>query len=140
MRVIITGLFLCLSFGLSAQKPDMKKLDKAVNDFDKALLKKDSLELKRLLNEQLVYGHSNGWMQTKKEVIADLYNGKLTYRKIAPGNEQIKIDGVTAAVREEAEVEVEMEGKPISLKLKVLQVWVWGKGSWELFARQSIKM
>ena len=108
--------------------------------FDKALVARDSAELNKLLNEDLSYGHSNGWIESKKELVADLYNGKLTYKEIKSGDHQVKIEGATAYVRTNAEIDCVMEGKPLEFKLKVLQVWIWKNKHWELFARQSVKM
>ena len=140
MKNIITAFFLVVSITTFAQSPDAKALDKAIKNFDKALLTRDSVALKNLLNEKLVYGHSNLWMETKKELIADLYNGKIKYKKIAPENAKINIEGTTAAVRNVSFIDAEMEGKVLSFKLTVLQVWVWTGNRWELFARQSVKM
>ncbi len=140
MRYLYTILFLLVGNCLCAQSPDAKALDKAIKNFDKALLTRDSSALKNLLNEKLVYGHSNLWMETKKELIADLYNGKIKYKKIAPENAKINIEGTTAAVRNISFIDAEMEGKVLSFKLTVLQVWVWTSNRWELFARQSVKM
>ena len=140
MRYLVTILLLFVSVGLFAQKPDSKALNKTISDFDKALVDKDSVVLKHLLGDDLLYGHSNGWVQTRKDIIADLFNGKLTYKTINTKEESSTIDGSSAAVRSTAEVDCIMEGKPISLKLKVLQVWIWKNKHWELFARQSVKV
>ena len=128
-----------------AQKVDNKaiakaELDKAINDFDKALIARDSVSLKHLLSDDLLYGHSNGWIENKKELIADLYNGKLIYKTISPKRENLITEGNTVAVRSYAEIDCVMDGKPLSFKLKVLQVWLWKNKHWELFARQSVKI
>jgi ketosteroid isomerase-like protein len=140
MRYIIFILLLFVSIGLYAQKPDLKVMDRAIADFDKALLNKDSVALNHLLSNNLFYGHSNGWVETKKELIADLFNGKLVYKTINPKEEQRTLEGNTAAVRSYAEIDCVMDGKPLSFKLKVLQVWIWKNKHWELFARQSVKI
>ncbi len=140
MKQTITILFLLISCTVFAQKANTEVLSKAINDFDKALLAKDSVSLKKLLHNNLVYGHSNGWLETKRELIDDLYNGKITYKKILPGHKEMMVEGNTASARMDADIDAEMEGKVFSFKLKVLQVWVWKSGHWELFARQSVKM
>ncbi len=97
------------------------------------------MPLKGLLSEQVTYGHSNGWIETKKDVIADLFSGKLTYKKITSENITVASSGTTATARMAASVEIDMSGTPLALKLKVLQVWIWRKNHWELLARQSVK-
>lgn len=139
MRYLVTILFFFIAVNLFAQKPDSKTLEKAVKDFDKALVSKDSMQLKVLLSNELSYGHSTGWLQTKKEVIGDLFNGKLTYSVISPKSPNIIVNGNVASVRMYAEIDAVMDSKPMQLKLNVLQVWIWKNKHWELFARQSAK-
>ncbi len=140
MRYLVTILLLFVSISIFAQKPDTKALDKAIADFDKALINRDSVALNHLLSNDLFYGHSNGWVETKKELIADLFNGKLIYKTINAKEEHRTIESNSTAVRSYAEIDCVMDGKPLSFKLKVLQVWTWKNKHWELFARQSVKM
>jgi uncharacterized protein DUF4440 len=135
-----TIFFVCLSVVGLAQKSETRMLNIEVAEFDRALINKDSVTLKRLLNNDLSYGHSNGWIQMKTDVIGDMYNGKLTYKAIESRQGDVRVEGNTAWVRIYSELEVVMEGKPLQLKLNVLQVWVWKNKHWELFARQSVKV
>ena len=57
-------------------------LKDAVTKLDKALIAKDTVVLKQLLHKDITYGHSNGWVETKTDVIKDLVSGKLAYDKI----------------------------------------------------------
>jgi hypothetical protein len=98
------------------------------------------MQLKNLLHEKLVYGHSNGWIETKKELIDDLYNGKITYTKIQSSAEQVLIEGNTGCIRATLEIEALMDGKTLPFKLHGLQVWVWKHKKWQMLSRQSVKM
>jgi len=122
-----------------AQQPDARALAHAVADFDKALLSRDTVALKWIMSDKISYGHSNGWVETKKDVIGDLYNGTLSYKQINPGTPEIITEGNTASVRMMADVDVIMSGKQLQFKLKMLQVWKWENDHWILFARQSVK-
>jgi len=133
-------ILLFISIGAYAQKPDIIGVEEAVGKLDQALLKRDSVALKTLLSNELSYGHSNGWIESKWEVMDDLYNGKLIYKKIDRQLQNSHIDGNIASIRMNTDVEVELNGKPMTLKLSVLQVWIWRNKHWELFARQSVKM
>ena len=73
MRNLLTILLLVVSFGVFAQKPDSVSLTRAVHAFNKALINKDTVELDRLLRGDVHYYHSNGWMQSKREIIEDLF-------------------------------------------------------------------
>ena len=140
MKYLLTILLLFISIGVFAQRPGENNLGEAAKIFHKALIDKDSVKLKSLLLDGLTYGHSNGWIQSKSEVIGDLYNGKLTYQEINTGAEMLKLEGETGIVRTEMQIKVVMEGKPLELKLKVLEVWQWKNKHWELLARQSVKI
>lgn len=140
MRWLLTITFFFYSCSLFARKADTQTLETTIAAFNKALVNKDSAALKQLMSDKLAYGHSNGWIQTKKEVISDLYNGKLTYKAINPADAQLTMEGNTVAARMNAEVEIVMDGKPLQLKLKILQIWIWKNRHWELFARQSVKI
>lgn len=140
MRYVAAILFLIMSLSLSPQKADVKSVEAAVAAFDKALLGKDSSSLKSLLSDKLNYGHSNGWIQTKRNVIDDLYNGKLVYQKINAQTPEVVMEGSTAAARMQADIDVLLDGKPMQFRLKVLQVWVSTNKHWKLLARQSVKV
>ena len=86
------------------------------------------------------YYHSNGWLQVKKDVIEDLYNGKLTYKEISAKIESVHLNGDIGQIRTVLDVDVSLNGKPIQLKLKVVQVWVWKENRWELYSRHSEKI
>lgn len=144
MRLIllIALLFVqTVGFAKPKIKPDSATLVRTVIALNDALLKKDSVTLNQVLHKRLTYGHSNGWMQNKKEVIADLYNGKLTFTKIERSKEAIDIVRETATVRCEAQIDVVHEGTPVSIKLNILQVWIWkDKEGWKLMGRQAVKI
>ena len=92
------------------------------------------------MDDEIGYGHSNGWIQTKRDLINDLYNGKLTYTKISTSDEKLVVKDKNASMRMTAEVDIVLNGSPMQFKLKVLQVWVKKKKHWVLFARQSVKV
>lgn len=142
MRFILIVLLL-----LSGLQPVLAKgrneetLRQTAEALDKALLAKDTAFMNRHLSLLLVYGHSNGWLQTSGEMKADMFNGKLVYKKIIPQSEYgVLVEGNTGLVRTHAEVEVELEGKPLNLTLSILQVWVYKKGEWLLIGRQSTRV
>jgi hypothetical protein len=139
MRYLV-AILLFLSTGAFAQKPDTMKLAWSVHAFNTALVKKDTVQLNRFLRDDVRYYHSNGWLQLKKDMIDDLYNGKLTYNQINASSPMIHFDGNIAQVGTMADVDVTMNGKQIQLKLKVVQVWIWKNKKWEMYSRHSEKV
>lgn len=132
-------LLLFVSAGSSAQQKQIK-LHNAVTNFYKALVDRDTITIKKLTDNKLVYGHSNGWNQNQVEIINDLYNGKLTYTGIKQSEEQIIIDENTGCVRSKVDVDVLMDKTKLNFKLYALMVWIYKKGSWKLLSRQGIKL
>jgi len=137
---MITIMLLCFGSASFAQQPDYAALNHAIADFDKALESRDSVALRWLLHEKVSYGHSNGWIENKKEVIADLFNGKLVYKKIAATKPEVTSAGNVVAARSIADIDAALDGKMMSFKLKVLQIWTLEDGHWTLFARQSVSV
>ena len=137
-------LAICLfsTIVVSFAQADSVSLKSAVADLDKAIINKDEKALTQLLNADLSYGHSNGWVQTKGEMINDLKSGKLTYSKIE--NTSVSIAAINsnwATVRTNANAAGSSSTAPsFELKLHVLQVWLKTKNGWQLIARQATKL
>jgi hypothetical protein len=134
LTILFVFLFSC-GFAQNAEA-----LRQAVADFNTALIQKDSAMLKKLLHEKLKYGHSSAWIETKPEVIKNLYNGKLTYNKIEQTPADMTIEGNVASVRANADIDVVLNNKQLPFKLHIMQVWVWEKKKWQMLSRQSTKI
>ncbi len=140
MRFLFTILLFFISW-ISVAQADSVSLKQLAAKLDRALLEKDSLALDRLLNRDVSFGHSNGWVQTKKEVWNDFKSGRLTYKKIDTKSMVVPSIGRNwATVRTNTDVEGTVGGKDFKMTLHVLQVWRREGKSWQLFARQSSKI
>lgn len=137
MKATLVITFLLVSLAASAQS---RGLLPAVAALEQALVAKDTAALSRLLHPALSYGHSNGWVQTRAEVKADLLSGKLQYDTIRSGGTKWWSDGALATVQSQAHIAYRLNGSPGKLELHVLQVWRRTKDGWQLLARQSTKI
>lgn len=142
MRLILFLGFLCGTTLVFGAKKDEVSLKTAAQRLDRALEQKDTALLNRLLSPKLQYGHSNGWLETKAELIANLYNGKIVYHSIKETGKglHVVIDGNTGLLREDIAIEVSLDNRPVNINLTVLQVWVFNNGQWKLIGRQSTKV
>ena len=143
MRILCLFLSLMLAAGTAeGSKRNEKSLRFAAGNLDRALERKDTAALNRLLGQDVEYGHSNGWIETRAELKRHLYNGKLVYNsiKLTGPEPRCRIEGGTGLVREEVMIDILLDGKPMQMKLHVLQVWVFRKGTWRLWSRQSTKV
>ena len=104
-----------------------------------AILDKDSAMLHSLLSEDVTYGHSNGWIQTKSGFIRSVISMEQDYKKFDVRKMDVRVFGNTAVVNLETDVSLIMTGKPMDLDMDILLVWVNAGGEWKLVARQSVK-
>lgn len=123
-----------------AAKPDTVGLRQAVNKLNEVLISRDTAVLKKMLHKKLSYGHSNGWVERKKDVLKHLYDGKLVYQEIRQQALELITEGDFATVRTNADIKVLLDGAPIEMKLHILQVWMKEKRGWKLLCRQSTKI
>ena len=133
-------LFLTITGCLTLLLVNCKSSKKATTALNEALLNKDAAVLKVLLHNDLSYGHSNGWIQSKEDVMADFVSGKIEYKKIEIGEENFVVNKEAVSVRSITKVEGVVNGTAFSMSLQVLQVWKRIKKQWVLIARQSVKV
>jgi len=137
---VLFVLFLLIAKSSFAQI-DSVGLKNAMQQLDKALLQKDETVLKSVLHQDLSYGHSNGWVQSKSDVLNDFISGKLTYSKIENNSSAIiVITKEYATVKTDTNAEGAVNGTAFNLKLHIMQFWIKTKKGWQLIARQSTKL
>ena len=112
----------------------------SVAALDRAMLQKDTVALVKLLHTNVTYGHSNGWVETKPDVIRDLQTGYLVYDKLDASDMKIMAGEGWASVRMKLNAKGKVNNKDFDLQLHVLQVWKRVKKGWQLIARQSTKV
>jgi hypothetical protein len=90
------------------------------------------------LDDNLSYGHSNGWIENKKEFIAHLGN-RLVYHSFKEDSIRVTVNKNAAHIRFIADIDVTLDGKRALYHLKVLEIWLKSGKQWRLFARQAVK-
>jgi ketosteroid isomerase-like protein len=111
----------------------------AVESFRKAVVDADGAGLNALLATDLSYGHSDGRVEGKQELIDKLKDGRYDFINMELTEQTIKISGDIAVVRNKLDGKTADEGKPGEAHLYVLMVWQKTKGGWCLLARQAVK-
>jgi ketosteroid isomerase-like protein len=123
-----------------AEGSDEAGVTQAVEAFRKASLAQDKAKLEQLFADQLSYGHSDGRVESKAEVIHGVMNRKATVKSIDFPELKVAVVGNNAVARHLYVSESEMDGKPNSIKIGALQVWQKQDGGWKLLARQGYKL
>jgi hypothetical protein len=146
-RGFIILLFSLLLNASHAQQPKLMsdshamefEIKRCMQALKTCMLGKDSAGMDALLADGLTYGHSNGWIQTKLDLIRSVMSGEQDYKRIEPRSMQIRIHGDAAVVNVESLVALDFRGEFMELDMDILLVWVKMNGNWKLIARQSVK-
>jgi len=118
---------------------DEAKLATAIKEFHQELVKKNTVSINQQTDKALSYGHSNGWVETKTDMIKNLETGYINYHSYKEDSLLVIINGNMANARFVADINVTLNGKDGNYHLKVLEVWVRKGKRWLLFARQAVR-
>lgn len=75
-KVIIASCMLMASTTMLAQSKPQKQVEEKVEQLRKAMVDADSLMLDKLASANLIYGHSGGHIDDKKEFVSKIASGK----------------------------------------------------------------
>jgi hypothetical protein len=140
MRLLFLNIvFLMASFEALSQISDEEKLISTVKYFHQALVQKNTVSINEQTDKALSYGHSNGWVETKTDMIKDLETGYISYQSIKEDSISVSMNGDMANVRFVADITATMKAITNTFHLKVLEVWVKKGKRWMIFARQAVK-
>lgn len=118
---------------------DDEKLITTLKEFHQALVKKSTISINQQTDKALSYGHSNGWVETKAEMLKNLETGYISYQAYKEDSITVLMNGNMANVRFVADITATMKEATNTYHLKVLEVWVKKGKRWVLFARQAVK-
>ncbi len=138
MKFFVTIVLFCWQLAGLAQSDEVK-LTSTLKEFHQALVKKNTVSINQQTDKALSYGHSNGWVETKKELIEHLESGYMEYNSFREDSIKVEVNGNVAHARFIAEINATMSGKEFTFQLRVLEVWVKKGKRWVLFARQAVR-
>jgi len=133
------SLLLLFTFVFAHAQTEEQKLTTAIKEFHQALVNKNTTSINQQTDKALSYGHSNGWVETKADVIKDLETGYIVYHSYKEDSLNITMDGTMANARFVADISATLRGNTTTFHLKVLEVWVKKGKRWMLFARQAVR-
>lgn len=116
---------------------DTSALRQATRALDEALLRKDEEQIRNRVWKSARYVHSNGWTESRAEMIRNLHEGTLSYKVIHPEECRVSAQGKTGVVYSKGRYEVMMGQKMATYHLKVVQIWKYKRGTWKLVERIS---
>ncbi len=140
MKNLIFLFLLLVNFSALAQSREEKQLLALHEQKFRWLSQKQYDSLKVLLDDRVQYIHSNGWVETKAEVLADLQSGKLTYESVQVKEATARLYKDAGVVTGKGVFKVLMEGKPVEISLLYTEVYVRHKKQWRLVSRHACRV
>ena len=143
MKKLLILLFVCFT-GLTVKAQD--SYDKVITEKVEALnnaifVKKDSLALERLLAKEIIYCHSSGKVENRKEMIKNALGNASTYSYVKTEVTNVIAHKKTVVVRHIITATENLkDGRTSPLKLGVVQTWVNEDKEWKLIGRQAVKL
>jgi Domain of unknown function (DUF4440) len=142
MKRSILILVLIASLGAYGQSEENQKVNQLhLRKFD-WLINKNYDSLNWLIEPGAKYIHSNGWIQSKQEVIDDLKSGKLNYTSVNVSESSVALyNNHTAVVTGKGSFKGLMPDKSeFNIHLLYTEVYVKHKKQWKLVSRQACKL
>ena len=137
MRILI--LLFVFSSSLAQRSDEKEVLALSKKKFE-WLVQKQLDSLDKVLDERLQYIHSNGWVETKKDVMDDIISGKLTYHAVDIHSATARVYDQTAIVNGTGKFKVVMSGTSLSFELGYTEVYLRANGKWWLVSRHANRM
>lgn len=137
---LVIILFLSSLQFANAQTKDEQAVQHVFNKKFDWLKNKQSDSLKIILDDRLMYVHSNGWVQSKQEVIDDLHNGKLSYTNFDIGEIKVRVYSNSAIVTGNGKFSGVMSENPFAVDLMFTEVYVLKNKNWMLVSRHANRM
>lgn len=147
MKHLFTVCFLLISICSTAQKKGIND-ESATEQFVLRLhekkfqwmTKKQLDSLNNILDPRVVYVHSNGWQQNKKEIIDDLKSGKLIMNNVAVTEAKARVYKGAVIINGKGKFDVMVDGKAVVLDLLYTEVYVRKNAGWLLVTRHANKI
>lgn len=96
--------------------------------------------LNAILDDRIVYVHSNGWVQNKKEIIEDLKSGKLIMNNVAVTEAAARVYKGFVIINGKGVFNVIVEGKAVEIQLLYTEVYAKREKGWLLVSRHATKL
>jgi ketosteroid isomerase-like protein len=141
-RALLAGVLLSVVLSLcpAVRAGDQEDVRAADLRRVRALIHADRAELEAVLADDLTYGHSDGRLQTKAELLAALTSGVVTYQSYDGPAPAVRIQNNVALLTGVAELEATARGTRVNLWLRYLAVYAKHEGGWKLTAYQSSRL
>jgi hypothetical protein len=122
-RLLLTTCLLLLVGHCVAQSPRHNLLKSLDKQRFTAQIQKDSLTLNRLMADDLLYTHSSGVVETKKQFIHSVASGRWNYQAIEADSVTVRFYGPVAILTGRARVTLLVNSQPTTVIMVYTDVW-----------------
>ncbi len=137
--LIVCSLVIMLVQQLPAQSNEEVVLNLSRRKFS-WLINQQSDSLQAILDDRVLYIHSNGWAQTRQEILDDMNSGKLIYKKVDVQDAKVRLYDKTAIVNGTGRFSGVREGHEFDMTLSYTEVYVLRKKKWMLVTRHANRL
>jgi len=123
-----------------AAAPGEEELRQAETGWAAAVQKGDVAALQQILGDRLIYTHSTGVVEDKKEYLERLRKGAQKYELIEHASMNIRAYGNSGVVASRVRMKGRSNERLFDDQLLMLHVWVKQGGRWQLVAHQTTKL
>ena len=99
----------------------------------------DTAALGRILHDHLRYIHSNGWIESREDVLRDMADSTLVYHKVTVQGDTVTVFGSTAVVTGRGIFDVSLRGERYQFSLLYTEVYARERERWWLVQRHACK-
>lgn len=138
LKTKFTIALLFIAVMVNAQT-EQENVIRAMKEFHKAMVDKNAAAINKFAAKGLSYGHSNGMIETREDMIKDIDSGLIIYNNIIEDSLTVVMDSNLASLRFVGDFDVTVKGVTNLFHIRVLEVWVKKNNQWLMFARQAIK-
>jgi ketosteroid isomerase-like protein len=134
------ALFSALALAAAAQDRTAREVVSADMGWAAAIMKMDYAALEKMLADELVYTHSTGLIDTKREYIDNLKTGVQKYNSVQHLDPKVQVYGTTAILTSGLKMDTTTRGTQQVASFRVIHVWVKRAGAWQLAAHQTTRL
>jgi ketosteroid isomerase-like protein len=112
----------------------------AEKNWAKAVMAMDFKAMEEIYSDDLIYAHSTGVVESKKEYLDKLRKGTQKYELVEHENTTTKVFGNAAIAHATVRMKGTSSDKPFHSRLMLIHVWVMQGGKWRMVAHQTTKL
>ncbi|MFY1048133.1 hypothetical protein [Chryseobacterium sp. GP-SGM7] len=106
-----------------------------------SLMQNNDSKILELLETDVSFGHSNGWIQNFDDFKKDFSSGKVIYKEIRQIEvSEMKKFGNIFSIRRKIKVLGLYRNQDFEMNLSLLEIWIKNKSVWKLWSRQSVEI